>query len=1544
MKTLLLLGCLILTLARVQANHHLVTLSTDDPQSPQPGMLRYWINHATDGDTILFSVAQVTLDTTLRINGGIITIDGGNGVIVDGNKKGRVFNISSYTYDNIILKNLTIQNGYLNSSMAMGGGMYAYAGFGELRVENCTFINNEVVSGGDGQGGGLRTDGGTYVNCFFLNNTVSGTTSVLGGGGVHAIGGTFINCVIAGNNAGYGGGIFATSSSVFYNCTVTQNMASNTNGGGGINSEENCEFTNCIVFNNHSNTGSHNIYNHLSSSSFSHCAVESTNPIVGASGNMGLTATPFTHSGSDSLSLVSTSTCVEAGTTSGITVTTHDIKGNPRISGETIDIGAYEYKVPSFSEITVTNNSSSAAVEFSLPWAVAHADSGAVITFDNDYLIKVTAAMILDESVTIDGSGHSIVLDGDGKNHIFSVSGTPDDTVLLRNLWFQNGYTTSGGGAIFSLTNNGNFLNVINCVFENNTTKYDAGGAVSMFCNGSIVNCTFSGNKAPYYGGAVYMNSDGFITNCIFFNNEAELEKNIYGNGIVRYSAAETILQGEGNVYLWTSPFMGGSGPHRFALNSSSFCSNAGSPDVAWLNLPPLDAAGNQRIQNDTVDIGAFESSYASTPPETYSTITVSNNSSDALVENSLPWAIAHAGENCIITFNNNFTIPVKRELPLYNKNITIDGGEYSVVLDGEDSIRIFNIINDTGKTVTLQNLTVQNGYSCYDGGGILAQIKSGGNLFITNCFFAGNKAYNGGALCIIPGLWDNYGATIRNCVFTDNHAEIYGGGVYSNTNTFSTDDRFHGNSFFNCTFAGNSSNYEGGAILSQGNNYFRNCLFYNNPSPYGKSIWCYNGSEIKYCAADVNLPEDNNIKLYYSPFITGSFLLNDSSFCANAGTPEAGNLGLPDTDLAGNTRIINDTIDIGAYESDFITIPDIPLYDNITVTNNSYNVSEKNSLPWALMHATDSCIITFDNDYTIPVSSQIILGDKNITLDGGENTIILDGGDSSRIILVEGNLYEFGKHITLNNLTLQNGYSPLSGGGIYLDVFAYAGLTAVNCVFYNNKAYNGGGVYIQNAQTFINCLFLQNSATRQGGGAYVYRDVNFVNCTFTGNFADQGGGGIAAYKSNFTNNLIYGNFAKYGDKDVYDREENVFNYCASGDDLTTLGEGNLNLSDNPFKKGGGADSLSLKTGSVCVNAGIPNTPGLNLPSADYRGISRIVGDTVDIGAYEYYDHIIQTTAESGGQIIPGPAYVINERDQSLTVVPDPGYIVDSLWADDVYVEPANKYTFSKVITDHTLRATFVPDTFNVTVFFDKHGVVTPGDTSMTVLDTLIFTIIPDEGYQVGTADLGSENVLNELVESDSVYTYRLTGLTSGKTLSISFAIKMFTITTVVTGYGRIYPENPTVNYGTTISFSLIPEDGNDVVSVTYKEINMLSNLVPELDYYIYTLNNVNTDDTLFVDFTNISDLVNTGENECIVYPNPTSGIMHIKIPEHVYKYRLYLVDTRGIIKFSSTTASCTKSDQQGEHDIDLSALPPGNYIIVMEYSDRRISIPVIKE
>jgi hypothetical protein len=67
------------------------------------------------------------------------------------------------------------------------------------------------------------------------------------------------------------------------------------------------------------------------------------------------------------------------------------------------------------------------------------------------------------------------------------------------------------------------------------------------------------------------------------------------------------------------------------------------------------------------------------------------------------------------------------------------------------------------------------------------------------------------------------------------------------------------------------------------------------------------------------------------------------------------------------------------------------------------------------------------------------------------------------------------------------------------------------------------------------------------------------------------------------------------------------------------------NLDDDPLFVGTGDHPFMLQDLSPCVNAGIPDTTGMNLPEFDLAGNPRVYGGRIDMGAYENQNVIVST-------------------------------------------------------------------------------------------------------------------------------------------------------------------------------------------------------------------------------------------------------------------------------------------------------------------------------
>jgi hypothetical protein len=178
----------------------------------------------------------------------------------------------------------------------------------------------------------------------------------------------------------------------------------------------------------------------------------------------------------------------------------------------------------------------------------------------------------------------------------------------------------------------------------------------------------------------------------------------------------------------------------------------------------------------------------------------------------------------------------------------------------------------------------------------------------------------------------------------------------------------------------------------------------------------------------------------------------------------------------------------------------------------------------------------------------------------------------------------------TLTNCLLEGNWGAQEGGGAYNSALE-------SCIIENNSAGNdGGGI----ASCYVNdCLILSNTASYYGGGANYSGLLN--NCTIVGNSAANGGG--ASYVT-LDNCIVY-----------YNSPENCdscdLNYCCTFPLSANLGS----ITNEPMFVNLSGGDFRLQATSPCINAG---NNSYAISTNDLDGNPRIVGGTVDIGAYEY--------------------------------------------------------------------------------------------------------------------------------------------------------------------------------------------------------------------------------------------------------------------------------------------------------------------------------------
>jgi predicted outer membrane repeat protein len=136
-------------------------------------------------------------------------------------------------------------------------------------------------------------------------------------------------------------------------------------------------------------------------------------------------------------------------------------------------------------------------------------------------------------TLTIDGTGQSITIDGDSTYQIFSVNSGA--TLTLNDLTLADG---NGGGGSGGAINNSGTLTVTNSTFSNNSAPGPPGvygGAIYSTLSLTVTNSTFSGNSAGGLGGAINSNA-ATITNSTFSGNSASVGDSVVGGATVSNS------------------------------------------------------------------------------------------------------------------------------------------------------------------------------------------------------------------------------------------------------------------------------------------------------------------------------------------------------------------------------------------------------------------------------------------------------------------------------------------------------------------------------------------------------------------------------------------------------------------------------------------------------------------------------------------------------------------------------------------------------------------------------------------------------------------------------------------------------------------------------------------------------------------------------------------------------------------------------------------------------------------------------------------------
>ncbi len=369
--------------------------------------------------------------------------------------------------------------------------------------------------------------------------------------------------------------------------------------------------------------------------------------------------------------------------------------------------------------------------------------------------------------------------------------------------------------------------------------------------------------------------------------------------------------------------------------------------------------------------------------------------------------------------------------------------------------------------------------------------------MFISNCFFANNSAYLGGAIFIPSG-----NLSVSNSELTRNSAHFdtknlfsgYGGSVYVHTGNLVISNSKLTN---NKAFTGG-----GGVFVLDGIVYITTSNFTNTTAYYGGgiSIWSRNVtiSDCKFF--------NNNVTRYggamyirtaYISIIRCIFHNNNSSYGGGAIYIQEHSALLRDLIITNCNAGIGGAIVVGKTSE----------LSNIVIKGCISN----RAVVYIHRGTTTFANVSFIGNNEInmePTTGLLYTLESQITFLG--KVTFVNNTNASSISLFDSTLHINGRLIFINNNANEN-------DGVFAVVLSEVYFNSTEGVeFYNNSALNGGAIFLRDSSlnVYSNLTMLHNTP-RNGGAIFAYQSsINFkceqtCDIVIANNHASQDGGGI---------------------------------------------------------------------------------------------------------------------------------------------------------------------------------------------------------------------------------------------------------------------------------------------------------------------------------------------------------------------------------------------------------------------------------------------------
>ncbi len=586
-----------------QTLRYVDTTGSDSGNCDQPGnacaTIGYTLNQANNGDTIIIAsgiyTEQLQINKDITLKGAGNTLPGGTVIQAHAVKGQAGFRVITNTVSNqLTIEDLVIRNGV----MGVGAGLYA-TNQSVVNLTRVSFIDNQSTSSG---GGFFISSSGTAFlnNVLFLDNTGGY------GGGMANKGTATLNQVVFDNNIATvsGGAFYSQGVSHLTDIQFLNNNAEYA--GGALVADDTLNLNQVNFINNTTNQRE-------GGAIMAANATANLQQVDFINNKAGVTNPSQDHGGALYIKQNSDFTIIDA-----------NFVDNESSDGFGGAIAAYDSELAIYSSNFQGNISKTQG-------GALFADN-AIIQIDNcDFKSNQSyhAGAIMSESSNLDIINSAFTNNSATGQTAGALLAYNQSICTVKNSIFNNNNADSYAGAI----GNVNSSMLINNTLVVGNVAAGSGSGIANSGNMQLSNLTISQNGDPNnagVGGILNLSGNLDIVNSVIWDNYGSITDIGNGSGAtlnISYSIYnQNTSYNEGVLNSQncqsTDPGFEDSSNQDFQLSSNSIAIDAGDPNtdlnqfVTNQQNLPIDLAGNERIINQQIDIGAYEYNSLSTTDE----------------------------------------------------------------------------------------------------------------------------------------------------------------------------------------------------------------------------------------------------------------------------------------------------------------------------------------------------------------------------------------------------------------------------------------------------------------------------------------------------------------------------------------------------------------------------------------------------------------------------------------------------------------------------------------------------------------------------------------------------------------------------------------------------------------------------------------------------------------------------------------------------------------------------------------------------------------